>query len=378
MLKIVIAPDSFKGSMSSFTAAQAIEEGVLAALGKAETVLMPVADGGEGTMDSLVAATGGRLIPVQVTDPLLRPVDAAYGVLGDGKTCVIEMASSSGICLLDDNELDPMRTTTYGTGELIKKALDDGFRSFILAIGGSATNDGGAGMLQALGMRLLDSSGESIGYGGGELREAVEIDDTHFDVRVAASDFVIASDVQNPLVGLNGASFVYGPQKGASVEEVGILDRNLSHLADLIELKTGLRLHEQPGAGAAGGIGAAFQAFFPSRTERGIEVVMKYAGLARKMAGADCVITGEGQTDFQTASGKTPMGVAKLAKEFGLPVFVLAGSVGSGIGELYKYGVTSIQSIINRPMSLQEAMEKGPELLKDAAEQVMRTYFSGR
>lgn len=374
-MKIVIAPDSFKGSLSAFEVAKAIEKGVKKVREDIETILVPVADGGEGTLDSLVAATNGRKVQVDVKGPLLETVQAEYGLLGDGETCVIEMANASGLYLIEQSQLNPFITTTYGTGELIKKALDNGCRKFILGIGGSATNDGGAGMLQALGMKLLDSEGQSIRFGGGALRDIVQIDVSEFDARIAESEFLIASDVQNPLIGINGASFVFGPQKGATPEMVDQLDQNLQHYANLVEEVTGVRLHEMAGAGAAGGIGGAFQAFFPSKMSRGIDIVVEYTGLKEKLIGADCVFTGEGQIDFQTASGKTPMGVAQEAKKCGIPVFVLAGSIGHGIDVLYEHGITSVHSIVNGPMALEEAMERGEELLLQAAERVVRTYL---
>ena len=377
-MKIIIAPDSFKGSMTAMEAAEAIGKGVKKAARDAETLLVPVADGGEGTMDSLVAATGGRKADVTVTGPLLEPVQAAYGILGDGKTCVIEMASASGICLVDREKLNPLQATTYGTGELIRRALDDGLRKFILAIGGSATNDGGIGMLQALGLKVTVSSGKDAGLGAATIGEITDFDESEFDPRIKDCEFLIASDVDNPLVGPRGASRVFGPQKGATAEMVELLDGYLTRWADLVERKKGIRLHDRPGAGAAGGIGGAFQAFFPSVTKRGIDIVIEYTRLAEKMAGADCVFTGEGQIDFQTASGKTPMGVAQEAKKKGIPVFALAGSVGGGIEELYPYGITSVHSIIHAPMTLEEAITNGPVLLERAAEQVMRTFLSSR
>jgi glycerate kinase len=376
-MKIVIAPDSFKGSVSAVEAAHAIEKGIKQYLPNAETVLLPVADGGEGTMDSMVAATKGTKIEATVTGPLRNPVKAMYGLLGDGKTCVIEMASASGLALVPKDQLNPLVTTSYGTGELIKKALDDGCRQFILAIGGSATNDGGIGMLQALGMQLLDSLDEVVGYGGKELCRINKLDDTGWDKRITDSTFLIASDVQNPLVGIEGASHVFGPQKGATPEMVDLLDKNMHHWADLIENKKGIRLHDLPGAGAAGGIGGAFQAFFPATMKRGIDIVIEYTGLREALQDADVVFTGEGQIDFQTAFGKTPMGVAQEAKKLNIPTFVLAGSIGKGVNTLYQYGIQSIHSIVSGPMTLQEAMEHAPELLAQRAEQVMRTHYKG-
>jgi glycerate kinase len=377
-IKIVIAPDSFKGSMSAMTAALSLEKGIKQYLPDADTVLVPVADGGEGTMDSLVAATGGKKIEVMVKGPLNDPIMAEYGLLGEGKTCVIEMASASGLCLVPIGQINPMVTTTYGTGQLIMKALDDGHRHFILAIGGSATNDGGIGMLQALGMQLLDSSGTSVGFGGKELCRIMSIDDTHWDKRIAESVFLIASDVQNPLIGPNGASHVFGPQKGATPEMIEILDENMYHWADVIEAKTGIRLHDRRGAGAAGGLGGAFQAFFPAEMKRGIDIVIEYTKLRDHLQGADLAFTGEGQVDFQTASGKTPMGIAQEAQKLGIPTIVLAGSIGPGIEALYEFGIQSIHSIVNAPMTLQEAMERAPELLAQRAEQVMRTILPNK
>lgn len=375
-MKIVIAPDSFKGSLTAIEAAQAIERGVKNALPSGETVIVPVADGGEGTMESLVTATNGHKVEWTVKGPMQNPVQAAYGVLGDSETCVIEMAMASGICLVNTENLNPMKATTFGTGQLIKKALDDGFRKFILAIGGSATNDGGIGMLQALGMRLLDSDGLSVRYGGAELARIATIDTCDFDGRIANSEFIIASDVQNPLIGENGATYVFGPQKGATPEMVKVLDKNLSHWADLVEKQIGIHLHDRPGAGAAGGIGGAFQAFFPSKTNRGVDIVITYSKLVEQLENANIVITGEGQIDFQTASGKTPMGVAEAAMKKGIPVFALTGSIGQGIDILYEHGITSVHSIINTPMSLQEAITRAEELLERTAEQVMRTYIA--
>lgn len=374
-IKIVIAPDSFKGSVTAKEAALSIEKGIKNTFSEAETVLIPLADGGEGTMENLVSATNGHKIARVVTGPLGKSVEAHFGVLGDNATCIIEMASASGLDLIVPEERDPLRATTYGTGELIKHALDDGYRNFVLAIGGSATNDGGVGMLQALGLEVIDETGKEIGFGGGELKHIDKISTEHFDQRIQESQFLIASDVENPLVGTNGASHVFGPQKGATEEMVLELDKNLIHWANLVETEKNIRLHELPGAGAAGGIGGAFQAFFPSKMERGIDVVINYTKLEEKLQGANLVVTGEGQVDFQTAFGKTPMGVAQMAKEQNIPTIILAGSVGENIQTLYKYGVIGVHSIINRPMSLEQAMEEADHLLEHAAEQVCRTYF---
>ncbi|CEG28672.1 glycerate kinase [Bacillus sp. B-jedd] len=374
-MKIVIAPDSFKGSMSSVEAAKAIRAGILRVYPDAETVELPVADGGEGTLETLIAATNGIVVPVNVRGPLGTVVKGEYGVLGDRKTCVIEMAKASGLSLVSVTELDPLKATTYGTGQMIKQALDDGYKSFILALGGSATNDGGAGMLQALGIKLLDGDGVEVGHGGAEVIRVSSIDLSGFDSRIKDCEFLIASDVQNPFTGPEGASYVFGPQKGATQADVEHLDQCLSNFADVIKRTTGVQLHDMPGAGAAGGIGGAFLAFFPARMKRGIDVVIEYTKLSEKLEGAELVITGEGRVDFQTASGKTPMGVAQAAARQGIPTIILAGAVGTGIEGLYENGVVSIHSIITRPLELHEAIESARELTEFASEQVVRSFF---
>lgn len=374
-MKIIAAPDSFKGSLSAIEAAKAMEKGIKRAFPEAETVLLPIGDGGEGTMETLVAATDGIVKTATVTAPLGNQVEASYGVLGDGETCVIEMASASGLHLVDGDRLSPLKATTFGTGELIRQALDAGYSSFIIGLGGSATNDGGSGMLQALGARLLDSRGTGIGHGGGELKKIRKIDLDSFDKRIKDCSFIIASDVQNPLIGPDGASAVFGPQKGASAEDVNLLDDNLSHWADEIFNATGIKLHNKAGAGAAGGIGGAFQAFFPVEMKRGVDVVLDYTQLDRKLSGTDLVITGEGKVDNQTAFGKTPLGVAQMAKNRNVPTIIIAGSVGPGVDVLYDFGVVSIHSMINNPMTLKEAMENAEELLAFSTEQVVRSYF---
>ncbi|OZB91598.1 glycerate kinase [Paenibacillus sp. XY044] len=376
-MKIVIAPDSFKGSIRAADAAAAIGRGVKRALPGAETILVPMADGGEGTLDSLTRFSGAKA-KVRVTDPLGRPVDAEYGLIHGGSTCVVELASASGLELVTAEERDPLRTTTYGTGEIIRRALDAGCRQFIMAIGGSATNDGGAGIMQALGLRLLDEAGQPVGRGGLELQRVAGIDMGGMDARLAESTFVIASDVQNPLLGPNGASHVYGPQKGATPEMVAMLEQGMRVWADRIQEATGLRVHDLPGAGAAGGVGAALLAFFKAGMRRGIDIVIEHSGFKGHLEGADLVITGEGRMDAQTASGKTPMGIAQEARQRGIPVIALAGSVGPGIGPLYEAGILSVHSIVNGPMALEEAMARAGELLELSAEQVIRTFTGSR
>lgn len=377
-MKIVIAPDSFKGSCSAKEVADAIAKGIKNAFPQAEIIKAPVADGGEGTMETLVEATNGHTVECLVKDPLGNRITASYGILGDGKTCVVEVASASGLHLVPPEKRNPYTTSSYGTGELIKQALDDGYRTFIIGLGGSATNDGGAGILQALGIKFFDDEGKEITGAGGELGKIASIHTENFDPRIKDCKFIIASDVDNPLVGEKGASVVFGPQKGATAEMVQQLDKNLSHFANKIEEVTGISLHQLKGAGAAGGIGGAFQAFFPSERRKGIDVVLEYICFEEKLKGADLVITGEGQVDYQTAFGKTPMGIAERAQKAHVPTVILAGSVGKNIEALYSYGVIGVYSIIDRPLTLEEAMQETKTLLEKTAEQVVRTYFFNR
>jgi glycerate 2-kinase len=373
-VRVTIASDSFKGSLSAIDVCRAVEMGILRVNPSVETVLVPMADGGEGTVECLVYATKGTFVEAVATNPLGKKINSKYGVLGDGRTCVIDVASASGLTLLNPNEYAPLRTTSFGTGELILDALNRGYRRFIVGLGGSATNDMGAGILQALGARILNKDGQQISFGGGSLHEAVVLDMSDFDPRIQESEFIIASDVINPLVGPTGASMIFGPQKGATAEMVRVLDRNLEHFADLILDTTGLKVHHHPGGGAAGGIGAMFHAFFPGHFERGIELVMKVSDLRNKMIGASLVITGEGKLDAQTQYGKVPRGVAEMARQLGIPTIALVGSVGTGSHELRKYGIASVVSIINAPMTLQDAMSSAFEMVSDTAEQVFRIY----
>lgn len=375
-MKVVVAPDSFKGSLTAKQVSEAIRAGIRRADPHADIVAKPMADGGEGTLQCLVDATDGKIMTATVKDPLGRPVAAEFGILGDGVTCVIELAASSGLYLISKAERNPLRTTTYGFGQLIVAGLDLGCRRFILGLGGSATNDGGAGMLQALGYRLLDQADQPLPFGGGELSRLSRIDCSQKDKRHAECQFVIACDVTNPFVGPNGASHVFGPQKGATPEMALALDEHLRHFADVMEKSRGIAIHDLPGTGAAGGVAGALLAFLGGELRAGIQIVMETTRLACAMQGADLVITGEGQVDAQTARGKTPCGVAQLAQQFGIPVIVLAGSIGEGIEALYEKGVTAVVSIANRPMTLDESMRDSAALLEQAAEQVMRIWAS--
>ncbi|WP_026174178.1 glycerate kinase [Effusibacillus pohliae] len=375
-MKIVLAPDSYKGSLTAKEACDAMEAGIRRVLPEAEIVKVPMADGGEGTVQSLVDATGGRFMTRQVTNPLGEPVNAQYGILGDGKTAVIEMAEASGLYRIPADRRNPLVTTTYGTGELIRAALDQGCRKFILGIGGSATNDGGTGMAQALGVKFFDKEGRELPFGGGSLGQLQRIDMSGVDPRLKDCEFTVACDVDNPLTGPNGASHVFGPQKGATPDMVVELDRNLAHYAKMIERDLGTSVSDLPGAGAAGGLGAAMVAFLGATLKRGVEIVVEATRLAEHVQGADLVLSGEGQIDFQTERGKTPFGVAKVAQKAGVPVILIAGSIGRGVEVLYQHGVQSVFSIVNRPMSLQEAMEQARDLLADATERIVRVAFA--
>ena len=370
-MKILIAPDKFKESLSALKVADSIEKGILKVFPKAVIEKVPMADGGEGTVESLVDATGGKIIKTNVKDPLFRDIESFYGILGDGETAVIEMAAASGLYLLKDYERNPMITTTYGTGQLIKDALDKGCRNFIIAVGGSATNDGGAGMATALGVKFYDKDGREIGLGGGALSKIYSIDTSNLDYRLKECRFIVACDVANPLIGENGASRVYGPQKGATKEMVKVLDKNLEHYGKLLEKYFNKRIIDVPGSGAAGGLGAGLMAFLNAQLKSGIEIIIEALKLEEKIKEADIVISGEGKVDFQTAFGKTISGIAKLCKKHNKPLIVIAGTV-EDIEKLYEIGVSSVFSIMEKPMSLEDAIKNAPTLLEKSAERIFR------
>ena len=374
-VKIVISPDSFKGSLAADEVAKAMAEGIKAFNQSIETILLPVADGGEGTLESLISATNGRIDSVYVQDPLERRISANYGILGDEETCVIEMAKASGLTLLHREERNPLYTTSYGTGELIRHALDAGFRKFIVGIGGSATNDGGTGMLKALGMKFRTKNGEDIGTGGGALDQLAHIDLAKFDHRIAESEFIIACDVDNPLIGINGASHIFGPQKGASEAMVSILDQNLKTLADVIERINGVSIHHSQGAGAAGGLGGVFQAFFPLTMKPGIDVVMEAIDFREQIKNADLVITGEGRSDDQTLSGKAPYGVAKVAREYGVPVMLLSGYIETSSEKRLSTYFDVLGSVVNETVSKRESMANAAHFIEIRMHQMMLAYY---
>lgn len=352
-----------------------MEQGILEAFPKAEVHKMAVADGGEGTVQALMGAVGGRLHEFEVTGPLGNPVKAKIGMMKDGHTAVIEAASASGLTLVPKERLNPMLTTTYGTGQLIKEALGLGCRKLIIGIGGSATNDGGVGMAQALGARFLNKYGENIGYGGGELENICRIDLSEMDPRIAACEFIIASDVTNPLCGENGASAVFGPQKGATPEMVRSLDNGLLHLSRVIKSELGKDIANLQGAGAAGGLGGGLMAFLPGKMARGIDIVLEAADFENRVQQMDLVITGEGYTDHQTSFGKTPVGIARLAKKHNVPVICISGGIASDVQGLYEQGINVIVGIAQKPMTLEEAMIHAPALIRHAVSSVIRTLM---
>jgi glycerate kinase len=377
-VKIVVAPDSFKECLSALQVAEAIARGLRRADPGAELLLVPMADGGEGTVDAVVEATGGRRLRRTVTGPLGDPVEATFGVTGDGETAVIEMAQASGLPLVAPGRRNPLGTTTYGTGELIGEALAEGVRTVIIGIGGSATVDGGAGMAQALGVRLTDRSGRELGWGGGDLGRLAHVDGGGLEEGVLGVRFRVACDVTNPLLGERGAARVYGPQKGATPEMVVRLERNLTRFARIVARDLGVEVAEVPGGGAAGGLGAGLKAFLGAELVPGAEVVAEAVGLAEKMAGADLVITGEGKLDGQSAFGKTPVGVAGLAKRRGIPVVALAGALGAGVERVLACGIDAYFAIADGPLRYEDSLARAGELLASTAEQCLRLWLAGR
>ena len=378
-MKFVLAPDSFKESMTALEVADSMERGLRRVFPDCEIVKVPMADGGEGTVRSLVDATEGKIVTVEVMGPLHDPVNAEFGLLGDGETAVIEMASASGIMHTTKENRNPLFTTTYGTGELIKHALDLGVRKIIIGLGGSATNDGGQGMACALGVKFTDLNGNAVALGGGNLHKIANIDISELDPRVAKTDFIVACDVTNPLIGANGASAVFGPQKGATPEMIQTLDRSLEIYAEKITSHLGVSIASVPGSGAAGGLGAGLLAFASARLQSGIEIVINFTGLAEKIIGADIVFTGEGGIDQQTQFGKTPYGVAQTALKVSpnTPVIALAGAIGEGVESLYDQNFTAIFGILRRACSLDQALKEGDSNIAFTIENIARLFALG-
>ena len=371
-MRIVIAPQSFKGSVSGPEAARAIQEGILRVFPKAETVLVPVADGGDGTLDALVEATAGQTFASRVNGPLRQRVQARWGVMGDCKTAVIEMAQASGLALLPYKDRNPRHTSTYGTGQLIKRALDRGYRRIIVGMGGSATNDGGVGMAWALGARFYDSKGLPLTSGGAALSRLASIDVLGLHPALKRAEIIAASDVDNPLCGPEGASAVYGPQKGANANTVRVLDKALERYASVVRESLGIDVAERPGAGAAGGLGAGLMAFCGGQVRSGIDIVCQVLDFDARLQGADLVITGEGRLDASTVYNKAPVGVARRASALGIPVIALAGSLGRGFEAVYEHGISAAVCIVDRPLSMRVSVARTSELLTAAAERTMR------
>jgi len=376
-MRILIAPQSLKGSLTAAEAGSAIAQGVRMVYPKAEIEVVPVADGGEGTVQALVDASGGKIIQQMVTGPLGEPVLAFFGLMGDGSTAAIEMAACAGLPLVPPEKRDPRITTTYGVGELILAALDYGSRHFIIGIGGSATNDGGAGMAQALGAALHSKQGTEIARGGAALATLAHISTSTMDPRLQECTLEVACDVTNPLCGPTGATAVYGPQKGATPEMIEELDKALAHYAQIIEQDLGMSVLEIPGAGAAGGLGAGLMAFLHATLRPGAQIVFEAVDLEERTRKADLVITAEGQIDAQTAYGKSVGAVAEIAKRYDLPVLAFAGSLGANYQVVYKLGVDAVTALPSSPMTLAYAMENAARLISDAAERACRLIQVG-
>ncbi|WP_223471886.1 MULTISPECIES: glycerate kinase [unclassified Pseudomonas] len=373
-MKIVIAPDSFKDSLSAQGVADAIAQGLAEVWPDAQLIKCPMADGGEGTVESVLAACNGEWRHTRVRGPLGVAVEARWGWLAESRTAIIEMAEASGLQLVPPGQRDACSSSTYGTGELIRAALDEGAGRVILAIGGSATNDAGAGAMQALGVVLLDDQGRPLPPGGLALANLARIDLSDLDPRLARVSFEIAADVDNPLCGPHGASVVFGPQKGASASQVQALDRALGHFAEHCARALKKDVHDEPGSGAAGGLGFAAKAFLGAQFRTGVDVVAQLTGLAEAVNGADLVITGEGRFDAQTLRGKTPFGVARIARQHGVPVVVIAGTLGEGYQALYEHGIDAAFALASGPMTLQQACTDAPRLLSERARDIARLW----
>ena len=373
MKTFILAPDSFKESMTAEQACIAMQRGIQKAIPDAQFIHVPMADGGEGTVDALITARKGRQVAIQVSGPFPhQKIDTYFGLIDDDKTAVIEMAMANGIHLIEKSKRNPLFTSTFGTGEMIKAALDHGATKIIIGLGGSVTNDAGAGMAQALGAKFLNQNGQAVEQGGGQLDQVYTIDLLDLDVRLKNTEILIASDVNNPLCGENGASHVFAPQKGARPEIVGILDRNLNYFADLIKQQLDIDVKHIAGAGAAGGLGFGLMVFAAAKIRSGVEMIIEETQLAEKIVYADYVFTGEGGIDFQTKFGKTPFGVAQVAKRLNKPVIACAGYIGEGIEELYVEGFTAILGILDGVCDLQTALKNGEKNLERTCENVAR------
>ena len=379
-MKIILAPDSFKGNLTSLEVATAFEKGIKRVLPRAKYIKVPMADGGEGTVQSLVDGVGGKFIRKRVVGPAGNTVSARYGLLCDGKTAVIEMAEASGLPLVSGKNKNPLKTTTYGTGELILDAAKRGVEKIIIGIGGSATNDGGVGMAQAIGIRFLNKQGKVISdYGsGGMLKKIASIDNKKVDPLLKKIKIIVACDVNNTLCGKSGTSYVFAPQKGATPAMVRILDENLRHLGKVIKQSLRKNVTKLKGAGAAGGLGAGLVAFADARMKSGIEIVIDASNICKYMENADLVITGEGRVDTQTAFGKTPSGIAKAARKYHIPTVVIGGGITDDANDIFAYGIDGLESACARDMSLEEAIKNSRKHLANAAERAIRLVLIGK
>ena len=376
-MKMLLASDSYKGSLTTMQVAEQIKKGVRKVFPEAEFMCVPVADGGEGTVETMVTHLGGEYRTVKVTAPDGSKIDARYGILKNG-IAVIEMAAASGLPILPKEKRNVMTATTYGTGEMIKAALAEECEQIYIGVGGSATNDGGVGMAQALGYSFLDRNGKEVGFGGGELEKIEKIDSSGADPRLKKKKIVVMSDVVNPLCGKSGAAAIYGPQKGASPKQVEELDRGLKHLANLIREQMGINLEELPGAGAAGGLGAGLVAFAGAEIRSGIKTVLELANFREKLDWADLVITGEGKIDSQSVLGKVISGISQMAKEKNIPVIAVSGAIEYGAEVIYDKGVSTMEAAVCKTMQLDEAVRNADTLVENAVERVMRAVRIGQ
>ncbi len=376
-MKIVIASDSYKGSLDSLQVNEAMRKGILRVFEDAEIICIPIADGGEGTVDAVMTCCGGSYCYETVTGPDGREVIARYGILPD-KSAVIEMAAASGLPLVQDVTPDTvMNSTTYGTGQLIASALDKGCRKIYIGIGGSATNDGGIGMLQALGVSFLDADNREVGFGGKYLDKIARIDISNLDPRIRETELVVMSDVTNPLCGENGAAVVYSPQKGATEEEIAILDKGLAQFAELICQMNLPDIRNLPGAGAAGGLGGGLVSFLGAEIRPGIKAILEIADFEKSVQWADLILSGEGRIDGQSANGKVVSGIAEIAGKYNVPVIAICGSVEKDAREIFEKGISGMEAAVCRPVTLEKAMEEAEQNVIDAAERVMQMVKAG-
>ena len=373
--KILLSPQEFKESLSGYEVASAMKEGILRVDPLVNIEISPVADGGDGTLKTMVDVTNGNIVEETVENPLGDQIQAEWGKLGTSQTAVIEMARASGLALLKENEKSALKTTTYGTGQLFKSALDQGIKKFILAIGGSATNDGGAGFATAIGARLLDKNNNAIYPSGENLSLIDKIDLSNLDQRIKDIEVQVACDVNNPLCGETGASAIFGPQKGASNNDIDILDRNLLHWSELIRNQMGKDVKDIPGAGAAGGLGAGLMAFVNAELALGADIVLNTLDYDKKLKDIDLVIVGEGQTDKSTQYNKSPVAVSTRAKKLGIPVICISGSLGEGYKQCTNQGIDSFFSIVNKPMELEFALNNAYDLISSSTEEIYKTLI---